>query len=311
MTNFRYSLEKYAGSKTRFKCPECQNKSNTFVRYIDNENGEYIDESVGKCNRENKCGYHLMPQQFFLNNGRPFVNYYGNHGLRSFKKAVEPSKPTFIPRGIYENSLPPIQNNFLAFLISLIGLKETLKQREAYRIGCSEYWDGATVFWQIDTKGLIRTGKIMLYDRITGKRIKEPYSHITWAHTAHKLPDFELKQCLFGEHLLVGNDKPVGIVESEKTAIICSHFIPEKIWLATGGKSNFKAELFKILEKRDVTFFPDLGAYDSWEEKIKNELSFITSRHIDTTIESCATERERADGLDIADFLVINKGLFE
>jgi hypothetical protein len=311
MTNFRYSLEKYTGSKTRFKCPECQNKSTTFVRYIDNENGEYIDESVGKCNRENKCGYHLKPQQFFLNNGRPFVNYYGNHGLRSSKNLINPPNSTFIPRGIYENSLPPTQNNFLAFLKSLIGNEAMKKLREAYRIGCSEYWEGATVFWQIDAKGLIRTGKIMLYDRITGKRVKEPYSHITWAHTAHKLRDFELKQCLFGEHLLVGNDKPVGIVESEKTAIICSHYIPEMTWLATGGKSNFKAERFQILKERVVTFFPDLGAYDSWEEKIMNELSFIKKRSIDTTIENCATEQERADGLDLADFLIINKGLFE
>jgi hypothetical protein len=311
MTNFRYILEKYAGSKTRFKCPECNDKSNTFVRYIDVETGEYINESVGKCNRENKCGYHLKPQQFFLNNGRPFINYYGNHGLRSSKNLSTPTKPTFIPRNIYDDSLPLTKNNFLAFLTTIVGNEAVMKLRETYRIGSSEHWDGATVFWQIDTKGLIRTGKIMLYDRYTGKRIKEPYSHITWAHTAHKLPDFNLNQCLFGEHLLVGNEKPVGVVESEKTAIICSHYRPEKIWLATGGKSNFKADLFQRLKERDVTFFPDLGAYDSWEEKIMNDLSFIKKRSIDTTIENCATEQERAEGLDIADFLIINKGLFE
>lgn len=311
MTNFRYTLEKYAGSKTRFKCPECNDKSNTFVRYIDVETGEYIDESVGKCNRENKCGYHLKPQQFFINNGRPFLPYYGYHGLRSSKNLSTPTKPTFIPRNIYDDSLPLTKNNFLAFLTTIVGNEAVMKLRETYRIGSSEHWDGATVFWQIDTKGLIRTGKIMLYDRYTGKRIKEPYSHITWAHTAHKLLDFNLNQCLFGEHLLVGNDKPVGIVESEKTAIICSHYLPDKIWLATGGMSNFKAERFQILEKKDVTFFPDLGAYVAWEEKIMNDLYFIKKRSIDTTIENCATEQERADGLDIADFLIINNGLFE
>jgi hypothetical protein len=311
MTNFRYTLEKYAGSKTRFKCPECQNKSNTFVRYIDTENGEYIDESVGKCNRENKCGYHLKPQQFFAVNGKPFVPYGGYHGLTSIKRILNPLKPTYIPPWIYQESLIPAKNNFLAYLKSLVGYEATLKLRESYRIGASEHWEGATVFWQIDAKGLIRTGKIMLYDRITGKRIKEPYNHITWTHSAHKLPDFNLNQCLFGEHLLGGNDMPVGIVESEKTAIICSHYLPEMIWLATGGKSNFKAELFDKLKERQVTFFPDLGAYDDWEKKIKNELSFIKKRSIDTTIENCATEQERADGLDLADFLIINKALFE
>ena len=311
MANYRYILEKYAGSKTRFKCPECQNKSNTFVRYIDSETGEYIDESVGKCNRENKCGYHIKPQQFFAKNGKPFVPYGGYHGLTSIKRILNPLKPTYIPPWIYQESLLHAKNNFLAYLKSLIGDDATLKLREAYRIGSSEHWEAATVFWQIDTKGLIRTGKIMLYDRITGKRIKEPYNHITWAHTAYKLPDFNLNQCLFGEHLLVGNDKPIGIVESEKTAIICSHYLTDKIWLATGGMSNFKAERFQILEKREVTFFPDLGAYDTWEKKIMNGLSFIKKRSIDITIENCATEQERADGLDLADFLIINKALFE
>jgi hypothetical protein len=311
MKNFRYTLEKYAGSKTRFKCPECQNKSNTFVRYIDSETGEYIDASVGKCNRENKCGYHLKPQQFFERNGKPFMPYGGYHGLLSSKRITNPLKPTYIPPWIYQESLLPAKNNFLEYLRKLVGKDAMMKLREAYRIGCSEHWKGATVFWQLDTKGLIRTGKIMLYDRIIGKRIKEPYSHITWAHTAHKLPEFNLNQCLFGEHLLVGNDKPVGIVESEKTAIICSHYLPEMIWLATGGKSNFKAELFNKLKEREVTFFPDLGAYAAWEEKIMNELSFIKKRSIDTTIENCATEQERADGLDLADFLIVNKGLFE
>jgi len=81
-------------------------------------------------------------------------------------------------------------------------------------------------------------------------------------------PDFKLKQCLFGEHLFVGNNKPVGIVES-----------------------------YQILEKRDVTFFPDMGANDLWEQMIKNELSFITCRNIVATIETFATEQERTDGM--------------
>jgi len=151
----------------------------------------------------------------------------------------------------------------------------------------------------------------MLYDRISGKRIKKPFNHITWAHKAYGIADFELNQCLFGEHLLVGNDKPVGIVESEKTAIICSHYLSDKIWLATGGKSNFNAELFQKLKGRVVTFYPDLGAYNSWMEKVKNEFTFITNRYVDITLEERATEQERADGLDLADYLIEGRGLFD
>lgn len=37
-----------------------------------------------------------------------------------------------------------------------------------------------------------------------------------------------MKQCLFGEHLLLQYPtKPVAIVESEKSALIASHFMPD------------------------------------------------------------------------------------
>ncbi|WP_372938062.1 DUF6371 domain-containing protein [Seonamhaeicola sp.] len=41
----------------------------------------------------------------------------------------------------------------------------------------------------------------------------------------------------------------MAIVESEKTAIIMSMFLPDFIWLATGSKGNFKYELLELLKK--------------------------------------------------------------
>lgn len=310
MADYRYTLEKYNGSKTRFICPNCRSTSKSFVKYVDTESGEYINENVGRCSREIKCGYHLKPKEYFLKNGKGLSSNLGFGSLRSSKSLFKLA-PTFIPNDIYLDSLVPSRNNFLAYLTTLLGKEDMLKIREKYRIGSSEKWEGATIFWQIDSKKMVRTGKIMLYDRITGRRVKQPFNHISWAHTSLNQPNFELKQCLFGEHLLVGNDEPIGIVESEKTAVICSHYMPNKIWLATGGKSNFKPELFENLRNRNVTFYPDLGAFKAWEEKIKNELPFIRHRYIDSTIEKCATEQERAEGLDIADYVIINNGLFD
>ncbi len=43
------------------------------------------------------------------------------------------------------------------------------------------------VFWQVDVKGRIRTGKIMLYDPKTGHRVKEPHSYVCWVHSELKL----------------------------------------------------------------------------------------------------------------------------
>lgn len=83
---------------------------------------------------------------------------------------------------------------------------------------------------QIGVQGRCRTGKIMMYNPETGHRIKDPEipGRVTWVHSVMKkaglLPaEWELSQCLFGEHLLaLYPGKPVGLVESEKTAVIAA-----------------------------------------------------------------------------------------
>lgn len=172
-----------------------------------------------------------------------------------------------------------------------------------YFIGTSGRWNGATVFWQIDRRGHIRTGKIMLYDAITGNRVKKPYNRIDWIHKTPPQPDFNLRQCMFGEHLLKDNDKTVAIVESEKTAIIASVYLPEFTWLATGGLSHLNPEKCRALKDRNVVLFPDLGGYDKWKAKAA-ELSSLARFTISDLLERKATHWNRRDGLDIADYLV-------
>ena len=94
------------------------------------------------------------------------------------------------------------RNNLLAFVAAIIGSDEAQRLMEMYRVGTSKYWQGATVFWQISADGNIRGGKIMLYDRLTGHCVQEPFPHINWVHSVLRLPDFKLTQCFFGEHLL-------------------------------------------------------------------------------------------------------------
>lgn len=72
----------------------------------------------------------------------------------------------------------------------------------------------------------------MCYNPENGHRIKGPQAFVSWAHSELQLSDFHLKQCLFGEHLLKSSaSSSVMLVESEKTAIIMSHFIPDYIGL--------------------------------------------------------------------------------
>lgn len=146
----------------------------------------------------------------------------------------------------------------------------------------------------------------MLYDRMTGHRVQEPYPHITWVHSALRMTDFRLNQCFFGEHLLPNiRDKPVALVESEKTAILATHYLPQYLWLATGGKcSCMNRETIKSLQGREVILVPDLNATEEWRKRmvIFDELGIKAT--LFDKLEQMATDEERAQGLDIADYLI-------
>ncbi len=170
-------------------------------------------------------------------------------------------------------------NNFIKFLKKHFSKDEVENCITRYKIGTSKLWDGATIFWQINQTQKVHTGKIILFDENTGKRVKNPFPHINWVHKKIKKPDFNLKQCLFGLHLvnprlaipLQGIARPidtVAIVESEKTAIIMSIFLPEYIWLASGGLQNLKLPLLEPLKNENIVIYPDKGEFTKWNNKV-------------------------------------------
>ena len=303
MNEHKYILEPYKGMNTRYRCPSCQQRDKTFSLYIDTETGEQIHPTVGRCNRESKCGHHYTPKQYFQDNNISF----DTPQPKAYKpRSIKPqSKPfSFIPVEVFKASLKGHEaNHFVKFLIDLFGVVVASEQVSRYFIATSKHWNGATVFWQIDTQGNVRTGKIMLYSPTTGKRIKEPFNHITWVHKAIKQPEFELSQCLFGEHLLIEKTKPVAIVESEKTAVIASVYLPQFIWVAVGSLTNLNAEKCSILKGRTVTLFPDLNGFEKWSNKVK-ELSHLAIFTVSDLLERKATEAERKQGFDLADYLI-------
>lgn len=299
---YQYTLEPYKGMHMLFKCPHCQNKDKTFTHYIDIETGERLDSMVGRCSREIKCGYHYKPKQYFEDNNISL----NNTNYKSFKPPIvkRQIKPTsYIPVDVFKASLKTYEtNNFAKYLISIFRADVASQLISRYLIGTSKNWRGANIFWQIDRNSNIRTGKIMLYNAITGKRVKEPYNHINWVHKVMHLPDFELKQCLFGEHLLKDKSTPIAIVESEKTAVIASAYLPNFIWLAFGG-IGFNINKCDVLKGREVFLFPDLNGFQKWSDKAK-ELSHIANFTVSDLLERKASEIEREQGLDLADYLV-------
>ena len=212
-------------------------------------------------------------------------------------------KPSTISIDVFKASLSGYDaNNFTTYLTSLFDADITKQLIERYYLGTSKYWSNSTVFWQVDAVGKIRTGKIMLYNANNGKRVKKPKSYIYWVHRALKLNNLNLNPCLFCEHLLKDKTKTVALVESEKTAIIASVYLPEFIWLATGSISQFTAEKCQALKGRKVVLYPDLNAYDLWREKAK-ELQKIAQVTISKLLIDNANNDEIKSGLDLADYL--------
>lgn len=296
MSNYSFILQPYkSNEKTRFNCPNCNN-SKSFTRYIYNIDSSYINEKVGKCNRENKCGYHYTPKQYFSDND---IQLERNYILKNKTTNIESEKSiSYIDISIIRETLNNYNNNnFISFLLSKFEQSEVIKVIQDYKIGTI---NNKTVFWQIDENHKIRTGKIILYDEITCKRSKT--TNINWIHSFKKIENFNLSQCLFGEHLINDNTKNIHIVESEKTAIICSILMPNYIWLATGSKQNLNQRICSNLKNRNVCLFPDTDAFIEWNKKAE-----ILNFNISDYLQNLVNKEQATEGYDLADILINNQ----
>ena len=270
-----YILEKYKGRSSRYTCPKC-GRPHCFTRYIDTWTGQYLADDVGMCDHKNNCGYHKPPREYFKERGSGYhFEYRQSNPLNRSTESPKEKETDFIPMRIIEDfeKLDKKKNILKEFLSTLVSPSDLQRGFSAYHIGTTK--NGETVFPQIDMQGRCRTAKIMAYDE-NGHRIKDKIDRIDWLHARImkkkrlKPSEWNLKQCLFGEHLLSSRpDDVVCLVESEKTAIICALAYPECLWLACGGKQNLKPEMCQALEGRNVLLFPDADAVADWEERSK------------------------------------------
>lgn len=283
----------------KFPCPSCGKK--TFVKYWNHAAGEYLPAHLGRCDREESCSYHEKP------------------GPEYFRKA--PEAPNRLPESILRASMKAYHtNSFHALLNRLFGPVEARNLADLYKLGTTQ--KGEAVFWQVDGQGEIRSGKIMQY-KTDGHRT----GGTDWVHSRlermGKLSGFDLEQCFFGEHLLQASpiDKPVGIVESEKTAILAAGYLQSFgfAWLAAGSKDGMGGKALNrgkcsILAGREVILFPDLTKPDSqapetcfehWQRIARqlNEQLGCNAR-VSPFLEEIATPERRAKQWDLADYLI-------
>jgi hypothetical protein len=222
-----------------------------------------------------------------------------------------PPAPSFIPKDKFRATLKSYEkNNFVQFLISKFGADHAARLTGKYFIGTSDMWPGANVFWQIDGAGRVRTGKIIKYDPITGKR--DRVLKAVMANAALKIENTQ--QCFFGEHLIKKQPGAiVGIVESEKTAIIASVYFPKLIWIASGGINMLTESKFPAIVGRRVILFPDAylpdeknnkSAFQIWSERAEEMKKAGVIVRVSDLLERKATQQERANGYDLADYLL-------
>lgn len=332
MNNYQYILDR---SSKKHNCPECGKKS--FVRYIDIETSNYLPSQYGRCDRESKCSYFLNPYKdgYAKEQKKDVLNrsYFSRFSQSGKKKDVSGASyfscfscnPVFFDFETFKATLKDYDKN--VFINNLKGFSpsELSEVVSRYRLGTTK--TGAITFPFIDEHNRVNaiqvkqfgkdnhtTGTTFLHS-IIEKHCKDGNKPLPQWLEDYSKQDKKIN-CLFGSHLLPKYPTAtVAIVEAPKTAIYChlylKDFAPLKdvIWLAVYNKSSFSIDKIKALKGRTVYVFPDLskdgGTFAEWQQKAneyEKQLSGTRFIFFDL-LEKIATDSEKANGLDIADYL--------
>ena len=313
-------LEKYRGMRTKHACPSCGGR-NAFVRYI-GDDGRYLAADVGKCDRDSKCGYHRTPKQFFADNPQNLAgSARKTKGAATYRIAQKMSpaaaceaqtierKPNYISFEHFKTTLGSYDRNaFVQFLLNLFpdSAEEISDVLKAYLVGTFQDYCS---FPYIDRFNRICKAKLIRFNPATGKRLKGDYdtsSLVAKLRQAGKITgDFEYRQVFFGEHLLRKFlNKPVAIVESEKSAILASLCMPKFIWLGSHSKTWLKAERLRNIGQRKIVLYPDGDGFSAWQTIARDARRLGADVQVSTIIEQLATPEQKREGFDIADLLI-------
>lgn len=257
--NHKYSLRQYRqGGKDI--CPECEQRS--FVPYIDNETGEILHPICGRCDHEQSCGYHLTPSDFFKQNPESRQT-----GL-SRNVYLKPT-PTIIDWGntsewIARQSVEEAMKcDFAKGLLNFFDTDNVAQAISRYHV---QNLNGNTAYPCISVDGRVADVMVLNYgeDLHRGRICYHYYKNKEQLKLDYP-NGYKYEPCFFGEHLLTEqSDSNVGIVESQKSAVICSIVFPSMVWLATCGCGNFKMSKMEALRDRRIFVYPDKGSEDKW-----------------------------------------------
>ena len=296
-------------------CAVCSKGGGTIALVMEHEKlsyGEALDWMVREFNipcYDDRTPY--RPLKSALRREKPSPRQPGASELR---QSVQPLPAGALVRSPMEQPFRP--SPFTTALVATRILTETQMMEAArrYRLGATR--DGGVIFWMMDDRCRVLDGKIMFYlPDCHRDHSRHPSSVSSRLIRLGKLPaDYCASRCLFGLHLLSGlppeADTVVAVVESEKTAIICSQLM-DGIWLATGGLSNLTPESLLPLKGRRIILFPDTDAdgstYRRWL-RTAEEASRLLGHPVTVSdlLERIATPEQKQRKIDIADLFTSN-----
>ena len=273
-------------------------------------NALHTNNKVGIASFIYMCRQHSIDTNRFYVKGdveraQPIAANVNHHHSAVTPVAVQKE---YVTRSLDRN----LRSDFVAYLKALVAENDRIVDVvNAYQLGVTK--DGHVIYWYIDKDDVVRMGKVMAYAP-DGHRDKS-FSPMSIPKELSKRGEvsanYSIKQTLFGEHLLgypQNKNKAIGIVESEKTAVICSLCIPDVLWLATGSMCNLQEERLRTVRKRQAILFPDTDeeskAYAKWSRRAEELNGKGWSLQVCDYLERIATSEQRQAKIDIADLLI-------
>ncbi|MDJ1492476.1 DUF6371 domain-containing protein [Cytophagaceae bacterium DM2B3-1] len=276
MQNYRYQLKPYRTPADRLTCPSCGVKR-ALAPYWDNQTGEILNPQVGKCNRLDTCGYHYPPRAYFQDNPDLATTPPTRQSLPEKPHSIHKQK-IYLPEEVIYPALKSrfrSKNTFWQYLSAKYGAATAHEVFDRYRLGTSNaYKGGSTIFPLYDGIGYA-SAQIIKVHPATCKTIRFAHGRATtWLHSVLAQQSETTEPWLttyieqadkyphpFGLHLLTSQPhQTVCIVESAKTAVVCSIEYPEFCWMAIGALSWLNAQRLAPLQDSNLVLIPDGGA---------------------------------------------------
>ncbi|MBQ9636779.1 MAG: PriCT-2 domain-containing protein [Prevotella sp.] len=284
-------------------------------RYNEAENNRKFTNALRTNNKVGIASFIYMCRQYGIDTNRFYIKDgvdYAQPIATNFNHSYKSVTPVAVQKDYVARSLDRnLRSDFVSYLKMLVAdVEKIVEIVNTYQLGVTK--DGHVIYWYIDKDDIARMGKVMSY-KSDGHRNKfvTPLSIPKELSKRGELSaDYAIKQTLFGEHLLRNTsnaERIVGIVESEKSAIVCSLCFPNVLWMATGSKGNLQEERLSAIKERLAILFPDTDTDGKTFLKWQSRASELNAKGwhllVSDYLERAATSEQRIAKIDIADLL--------